>query len=80
MEGNNMVQVTAEEAQGHLADLIAKAMKGETVVITQDGHQTVQLVPVVQSDRRPQFGSARGLITIADDFDEPLEEFDEYTP
>ena len=75
-----MVQVTAEEAQDHLADLIAKAMKGETVVITQDGHQTVQLVPVERRASRPQFGSARGLITIADDFDEPLEEFDEYTP
>lgn len=75
-----MVQVTAEEAQGHLADLIAKAMKGETVVITQDGHQTVQLVPVVHLEPRPQFGSARGLITIADDFDEPMEEFDEYKP
>jgi prevent-host-death family protein len=80
MEGKKMVQVTAEEAQGHLADLIAKAMKGETVVITQNGDQTVQLVPVAHLEHRPQFGSARGLITIADDFDEPLEEFDEYKP
>ncbi|MEM7114729.1 MAG: DUF2281 domain-containing protein [Chloroflexota bacterium] len=28
--------------------------------------------------RERQFGSAKGLITIADDFDEPLDEFQEY--
>ena len=38
----------------------------------------VQLVPVAQSERRPRFGSAKGLIEIADDFDEPLEDFKEY--
>ena len=27
---------------------------------------------------RPRFGSARGLIKMADDFDEPLEDFAEY--
>jgi Protein of unknown function (DUF2281) len=26
----------------------------------------------------PQFGSAKGLITMAEDFDAPLEDFDEY--
>jgi predicted DNA-binding antitoxin AbrB/MazE fold protein len=29
--------------------------------------------------RQRTFGSAKGLITIADDFDEPLEDFREYT-
>ena len=75
-----MVQVTAEEAQARLEDLIAEAIKGETVIITQDGQRVVQLVPVVQSNGRPQFGSAKGLITIADDFDAPLEGLDEYIP
>jgi hypothetical protein len=28
--------------------------------------------------KQPQFGSARGLIKISDDFDEPLEDFAEY--
>jgi hypothetical protein len=32
----------------------------------------VQLVPVLPSERRPQFGSAKGLIVMADDFDAPL--------
>ena len=75
-----MVKVTAEEAKARLTDLIAEAIKGETVLITQNGHDAVQLVPVEQEERRPRFGSAKGLITIADDFDEPLEEFKEYMP
>ena len=34
--------------------------------------------PQVPSALRPQFGSARGLIKISDDFDEPLEDFIDY--
>ncbi|MEO0458258.1 MAG: DUF2281 domain-containing protein [Cyanobacteria bacterium P01_A01_bin.114] len=33
----------------------------------------------VQAEQpRPQFGSAKGLIEMSDDFDEPLEDFKEY--
>ena len=33
------------------------------------------------SDRKPQFGSAKGLVTfMAADFDEPLDDFNEYMP
>lgn len=28
----------------------------------------------------PQFGSAKGMIVMADDFDEPLEDFEPYMP
>ena len=75
-----MVQVSAEEAKTRLTDLITEAINGETVFITQNGQQVVQLVPVTQPERRPRFGSAKGLITMSDDFDEPLEDFDEYMP
>jgi hypothetical protein len=34
--------------------------------------------PRPESAARPRFGSAKGLITISDDFDEPLEDFKEY--
>lgn len=78
--GRIMVQVSAEEAKTRLTELIAEAINGETVFITQNGQQVVQLVPVTQPERRPRFGSAKGLITMADDFDEPLEDFDEYMP
>lgn len=75
-----MVQVSAEEAKTQLPELIAEAIRGETIFIREGEHQLVQLVPVAEPQRRPQFGSARGLITMSDDFDEPLEDFAEYTP
>lgn len=73
-----MVQVTAEEAKVNLSALIAHAMKGETVFITEGEDRLVQLVPVVpnKGDRTP--GSAKGLFVMAEDFDAPLEDFKEY--
>jgi antitoxin (DNA-binding transcriptional repressor) of toxin-antitoxin stability system len=73
-----MHQVNIEEAKTHLLDLIDAAVNGEEVVIAKDEQHLVKLVPVSRARPRPQFGSAKGLITMADDFDEPLEDFAEY--
>jgi antitoxin (DNA-binding transcriptional repressor) of toxin-antitoxin stability system len=59
-------------------NLIAAAMRGENVFIVQDDRRVVQLVPVEEPKRHPQFGSAKGLIVMADDFDAPLADFAEY--
>ncbi len=75
-----MVQVTVEEAKMKLFDLIAAAIEGEAVFITEDNHIIVQLVPISQSELSPQFGSAKGLIHMSEDFDDSLEDFDEYMP
>jgi prevent-host-death family protein len=72
-----MHAVTLDEAKLKLVDLVEAAISGETVLITKDGQQ-VQLVPVARSSQQPQFGSARGQIWMADDFDAPLPDFDEY--
>lgn len=69
-----MVQVTAEEAKTKLPDLIAAAIEGEAVFITQDGQQIVQLTPITPSSKgKRKAGSAKGLIHMADDFDAPDE-------
>ncbi len=39
-----------------------------------------QVIPIASTKPRPQFGSARGLIQMSDDFDAPLADFDEYMP
>jgi antitoxin (DNA-binding transcriptional repressor) of toxin-antitoxin stability system len=70
--------VNYSEAKRRLRDLIAAAARGETVLIQGD-KTIVQLVPVSQTKPRPKFGSAKGLVHIADDFDTPLEDFSEYT-
>ena len=73
-----MVQVTAEEAKAKLSALIEDAMKGEAVFIKEGEDGLVQLVPVphINGDRKP--GSAKGMFVMADDFDDPLEDFKEY--
>ena len=71
-------QVNFTEAKRRLRDLIDAALRGETVLITQEDKKVVQLVPVTAAKPHPQFGSAKGLIEMADDFDEPVDDFAEY--
>lgn len=73
-----MYQVNLIEATMRLSDLFDAAISGEEVFIVKNDQQAVQLVPVVLPQRRPQFGSAKGLIVMADDFDAPLADFGEY--
>lgn len=74
-----MYHVKLDEATTRLPDLLAAAMQGEDVLISDDQH-TVRLVPVTHTLKRRQFGSAKGLIRIADDFDAPLDDFRPYMP
>jgi antitoxin (DNA-binding transcriptional repressor) of toxin-antitoxin stability system len=75
-----MEEVTVEEARARLPDLIDAALRGERVAIATEDQQVVQLVPVATRRRKRQFGSARGLIVMADDFDAPLTDFVDYRP
>ncbi len=72
------MNIKLDDAATHLPDLIKAAINGEDVFIVADDKQVVQLVPLVRPKPRPQFGSAKGLMVIADDFGEPLEDFSEY--
>jgi prevent-host-death family protein len=72
-------QVNIYEAKTQFSLLIAEALNGEEVVIARHGKPLVKLTPV--SERKPSdaFGMDRGKVWIAPDFDEPLEDFEEYT-
>ena len=65
------------EAKARLSEILDEAVDGTEVVIARRGVPLVRLVPVVAKTAR-RFGTAKGLIQMADDFDEPLEEFEEY--
>ena len=80
-----MTQVTIVEAQQRLPDLLAAVEAGETVTIRNDQGRIFQLtvqIPAAPLNPAwpgyPHAGSAKGLIQVADDFDEPLEELKEY--
>ena len=73
-----MQSITVTEAAKKLSDLIDAAISGEEVVIIKDNHSVVKLTPTTPIKPRPKFGSAKGLIEISDNFDDPLEDFQEY--
>ena len=75
---SSLHQVDLEEAKSHLADLIDIALGGDEVIITIDNQPVLKLVPVTISKKPRKAGSAKGLITMFEDFDEPLEDFKEY--
>ncbi|MCF2150843.1 type II toxin-antitoxin system Phd/YefM family antitoxin [Desmonostoc muscorum LEGE 12446] len=73
-----MQQINLAEASQHLPDLVEAALSGEEIIIIKDNQPVVKLTPLPPVKRRRQPGSAKGLITISDDFDAPLEDFHDY--
>ena len=71
--------VELDDAAIHLSELVAEVRRGGEVVITKDEQPVARLVGYRQQIGKRQLGTARGLITIAEDLDEPLEDFAEHT-
>lgn len=70
--------VTLKDAQAHLPQLLDELKPGEELVIT-DGAKPLALVKKAErTSWACKAGSARGKITMAPDFDAPLEDFKEY--
>lgn len=64
--------VSLAEANGHLAELIEAAQRGDEVVIEDQGKIQVKLV-VVTPGRKPRvFGQHEGMIWMSPDFNDPL--------
>ncbi|MEW6754327.1 MAG: type II toxin-antitoxin system prevent-host-death family antitoxin [Candidatus Latescibacterota bacterium] len=67
------------EAKTHLSRLIEEALEGTEVVIARDNKPLVRLevLPGARTERR--MGGLPGLlVSVPDDFDEPLDDFAEY--
>lgn len=70
------MKVSVYEAKSKLSQMINRALDGEEVIITRNGADTVKLTPVPKK-KADWIGMYNGQIVIHDDFDEPLEEFEE---
>ena len=71
-------QVNYDDPKIRLRDLLDAAMRGDKVIIVgKGGKQMVELVPVTHGQRR-KFGSAKGKIKMAPDFNGPLSDFNTY--
>jgi antitoxin (DNA-binding transcriptional repressor) of toxin-antitoxin stability system len=73
-----MQAYSIQEAQEQLGELVEAALHGETILIQLNEKQTIQLIPLRHEKKPRKAGSARNLVTIADDFDTPLNDFSEY--
>ncbi len=71
-------QANIYEAKTHLSLLVAEALRGEEVVLARKGKPLVRLVPVEAQKPSDAFGMDRGRFTIPPDFDDSLEDFEEY--
>ncbi|GIG40119.1 antitoxin [Cellulomonas phragmiteti] len=60
--------MNVQDAKAHLSDLVARAERGEDVVIARAGRPAVRLVPVTTSPR--VFGTMH--LIVPDTFFEPL--------
>jgi prevent-host-death family protein len=70
--------IGAFAAKTHFSSLLEKARQGAVIVVTRRGKPVAQLGPTVDHATRPVFGSAKGKVYIAPDFDEPLDDMAEY--
>ena len=75
-----MIKLTVNEAQSQLSDLLKAASKGEQVIIQNNEGQDFQLISLPTTVKHPQYGSAKGIVKMLDNFDDPIEEFEEYMP
>lgn len=73
-----MTQIDFAKAQECFPALMELAAAGEEVIIAKDQQPFVKLVAINKHKKRRRFGSAKGLIKMADDFTQPLEDFREY--
>jgi len=73
-----MHQIELTEENQELVNLVKAAIRGEEIVIKKNEELLVKLIPENMKKIGRKAGSAKGMITISKDFDEPLEEFKEY--
>lgn len=70
-----MTQLDITQAKADISKVLDLAIKGEEIVITQDNQPVAKISPIKRPLTR---GSAKGKVWISDDFDEPLDDFQEY--
>ncbi len=74
------VDMTIEEVQRHLPDLLSRLRPGEVLVIDEEGEPVATLTRTERTEWPCQPGSARDAHHwMATDFDAPLDDFREYT-
>jgi len=72
-----MIQIPVKQAITKLDKLLSEVAQGQDVVIIGSDGSAFKLTALPRTPQ-PVFGSARGLVSIGPDFDDPIEGFEEY--
>ena len=73
-----MATFTIHQAKSNLSQLIARAKRGEEVVIARGNQPVARLVALAPVKPVPKFGGWEGKLKMAHDFDTELADFGEY--
>jgi antitoxin (DNA-binding transcriptional repressor) of toxin-antitoxin stability system len=73
-----MNTLSIEVARLEWQNILQDALMGIPSVITKAGKPVAEIKPLQQNRPKPVFGCAKGQILMAEDFDQPLDDFSEY--
>lgn len=73
-----MQNIDINQAKQNFPALIEKIVSDGEVIITKNGQPVVKMVSLKKTKKERKFGTAKGLIKMADDFDQPIDDFKEY--
>jgi prevent-host-death family protein len=68
------IQVNIHEAKTQLSKIIARACRGEEIVIAKAGRPLVRLTPIERQSSGRRFGALRGKAQVDERFFDPLPE------
>ena len=72
------MKIELKQIQENPAILEELALQNKQLIITKNNQPLYQLTKITSSPKRRHRGSAKGLIKMSSDFDQPLSEFEEY--
>lgn len=73
------ITIDVDKEKRPLGELVEQTLEGAEIVLKKGDRLVAKLVPIQEEKPHRRFGSAKGLITIGEDFDAPLEDFQELT-
>ena len=72
------VSIESLTTRQNLDELLNEVARNGEIVLTRGGRDVAKIVPLtVQAPKKRQFGSAKGLVTVPDDFNAQIDDFGE---
>jgi prevent-host-death family protein len=72
------ITVNIHEAKTQFSQLVARAAAGEEILIARGGKPVARLISLGQSSATRAFGTAKGKVRIAKNFDGPIPGFEAF--